>query len=206
MSGFKKFIVIFVVLLAVAAIAVGTVFAIEFTKGGTTGLQTFYVKYNGKRYFTDNNTAELKYSDDGAKIEVKYLSNTVTPSKLNGYTVEILPYVDHDRDYEFVYGGETYKYTAAAALTESGNFNAAFNIKYYDDYFTIDTTKVLTAESVLSELLGKDIVMSTPPERTANVFVMVITSYNKNATVSIAFHRAYIPAGDIVIDPDKVVL
>ena len=176
-----------IVLLLVAGVG-----AIAYFTGGFTGeFKTFYINVDGNDILSSASGYKASISEP-IVVNVKY---TFAEDGANGYYVKVVPNVLQGKDFDFTVDGEPYSFQAESDLT------AGFNIEYKDDSFTIapkgTLNEVMAAVYPNSEIgdlskLGYD-----------NMFLLVVDSYNGEATVTLAFSIIEGVSG-VEINPDHI--
>ena len=162
-----------------------------FTGGFTSEFKTFYINVDGRDILTSAADYELT-KEKAMKVEVKY---TLSEGSGSGYSVKVIPNALAGKDFDFTVNGEAYSFQAESDLT------AGFDIEYYENYFTIqpkgklnDVMAAVYPNSELSDFGNKGY---------KNMFLLVVESYNKESTVTLAFHIPENVSG-IKVYPDHI--
>lgn len=171
---------------------VGAIGAIAYFTGGfTSEFKTFYVTANGKDVMTSATGYEMTINDP-MTVEVKY---SLADENTSGYTVKVVPNQISGKDFDFTLDGEVYSFQAEKDLTKG------FNIEYSDTSF------VIKPKGSLNEIMGAIYPDYTVGDMTENgyenMFLLVVSSYNGEQSVTIAFTVPDDIAG-VTIDPPKI--
>lgn len=189
--GSKLLTVIFYIALALVILGIAG-FILKLTNGGTDKFKVFYLTDENDGVYGSTDTTKLP-CDKETKFNVNY-----TFEKGKSYSVQVLPNVTDETDFEYTVDGENYKFS------DIQNLDEAFNVKLYDNYFTIrmpmdmrQVMGVLYAERAV-ELPDNIDLMAKP------YFKLSVKSYNEKDEVNITLLRAKIPVEDIEIIPDII--
>ncbi|GHW02805.1 hypothetical protein AGMMS50249_5910 [candidate division SR1 bacterium] len=167
----------YILLLLLLAAVVGVVY--HFTNGFKTEFTTFYVQQGDTMFYDVTDDYPVPFNEE-TRFDVKYTFG-VLDKELSGYSVKIVPNVSGDKDFDFTVDGLYYSYGGETDLT------SAFDLKQYDDYFTLFVDDTMTMKKVLEKLYtGKTVVV---PDNVLNddYFTIVVSSYNGKSTVYINF-------------------
>lgn len=186
-------IVTAIVYIAIILLVLGIVgFILKLTNGGTDEFKLFYLTNENGDVYGSTDSEKV-----ASKAETKFGVN-YTFSDGKDFSVKILPNVTDETDFEYTVGGEPYKFS------EIENLNAAFNVKLYDDYFTIEmpedmsqVMKILYGDEVVEIPDGIDITRKP-------YFKMVVKSYNEKQAITIRLTRAFIHVEGLEIEPDDI--
>lgn len=172
MGAFKKFLLWFLVVL----ILLGGVGVIGyFTNGFTSDFKTFYLSVDGKDVLTTA-SGYVVSKDSPLKVDVKY---TLGGDETQGYSIKIVPNQLPNTDFDFILDGEPYSYHAEKDLT------AGFDIVQEEDSFTVTPKGKLS--DILSAVYPEHTIDKCNQETYKDMFLLVVTSYNGESTVTIAF-------------------
>lgn len=171
-SGFGKVLAwLFVIL-----ILVGSVGAIAYLTGGfKEEVNIFYVVVEDKEVTTTDG-GYLLSKDDTLSVAVKY---RFVAEDTKGYTVKVIPNVLPDKDFDFSLNGEVYSYQAEKDLTKG------FNIQMEEDSFTISPKGNLV--EVMQAIYPGNEVEILGNGAYEDMFLLVITSYDGESSVTISF-------------------
>lgn len=189
--GSKLLTAIFYIALALVILGVAG-FILKLTNGGTDKFKVFYLTDENDSIYGSTDTTKLP-CDNETKFNVNY-----TFEKGKSYSVQVLPNVTDETDFEYKVEGENYKFS------DIQNLNEAFNVKLYDNYFTLQMPEdmrqvmgVLYAEKAV-ELPDNIDLMKSP------YFKLSVQSYNEKDEVNITLLRAKIPVEGIKISPEII--
>ena len=164
------------VILVFAVVAVMGIIA-KFTSGFTSDFKTFYVTVNGKDVMSSSGGYSLSVSEP-MKIDVKYVFGFMMTGNKD-YTVKIVPNKVAGKDFTVYTGEESIEFQSVKDLS------AGFIIKKDEKSFTV-TPKADTLTGVM-----KSIYPETDEDFEnkgyEDMFKVVITSYNGEASVSLYF-------------------
>lgn len=180
------YIAVILVVLGVAG------FILKLTNGGTDKFKVFYLTDENDGVYGSTDTTKLPCNKE-TKFNVKY---TFSDSK--SYSVQVIPNVTDETDFAYTVDGENHRFS------DIQNLNEAFNVKLYDNYFTIrmpedmrQVMDVLYAEGKV-ELPDNIDLMKSP------YFKLSVKSYNEKDEVTVTLIRAKIPVEGIEIVPDII--
>lgn len=162
-----------------------------FTGGFTSEFKTFYINVGGRDILTSAADYEV-LKGKPLKVEVKY---TLSDDTTSGYSVKVIPNALAGKDFDFLIDGETYSFQAESDLT------AGFNIEYSENHFTIEPKGTLN--EVMAAVYPNSELSDFGNQGYKNMFLLVVESYNKESTVTLAF---YIPenVSGIKVYPDHI--
>lgn len=171
-----KFLTYILLLLSIVGI-VG--FCAVFTNGFTDEFKTFYV-VNGETYLiSDTNNFEL-LADKENRFEVKYTFGITNNNAKQGYSVKIIPSVTDETNFNFTVDGENHTFADEQDLT------AAFDIKLYENYFTLYLPSEVTLQEVIQILYSDKTVVAPNNKFIEKKYCkLVVTSYNENLVLNI---------------------
>lgn len=178
--------------LLLAVIAVFGIIA-HFTGGFTTDFKTFYVTVNGKDVMSSNGGYSVTPSEP-ITVDVKY-TFAFANDENKGFSVKVVPNKTIGEDFYYTAGGETHSFYEETDLTN------AFEIMQGETSFTIKP-KGATLTETLQAFYGKD-VSDCENHGYADMFTVVVTSYNGEASVKL---HISIPGGVSGIKLDKTTI
>ena len=188
----NKFITALFYIALVLVIAGIAGFVLKLTNGGTDTFKFFYLTNEKGDVYGSTDKVRLACNKE-TKFSVQY---TFSDSK--GYSVQVLPNITDETEFDYTVDGEAYKFSDIKDVTD------AFKVKQYDDYFTVQmpedmsqVMKVLYAEKEVELPEGIDL-MNKP------YFKLVAKSYNEKDEVKIMLTRAIIHVDGLEIDPEDV--
>lgn len=188
----NKFITALFYIALVLVIAGIAGFVLKLTNGGTDTFKFFYLTNEKGDVYGSTDKVRLACNKE-TKFSVQY---TFSDSK--GYSVQVLPNVTDETEFDYTVDGEDYKFSDIKDL------NDAFKVKQYDDYFTVQmpedmsqVMKVLYAEKEVELPEGIDLINKP-------YFKLVAKSYNEKDEVTIMLTRAIIHVDGLEIDPEDV--
>ncbi len=183
----------YVIILLIIALVIG--FFAFFTNGFTEDYKSFYVVINGERILSYKDGYYLEKTSPPLEVEVKYALASVGDKK-SGYSVSVLPNADYE--FDFTVDGDTMSFCA------EDDYSAGFNIVKSENSFTISPKGSLL--TILQTLYpDKEIEFDYDSlDKTANMFTLVITSYNGKDSVDIGFRVLRMPI-EIYIDPEEII-
>jgi len=175
------YVAIFLVVIAVFG------FFVHFTNGFTSDFSTFYVICNGKEVL--NSAGGFAMNEERPlEIEVKYTFGLVSDES-SGYSVRVVPNIKSPEDFTFYMNGEPYSFQGTKDLTQG------FIIEEKENSFTIKPKGSLT--KILSSVYNNGEIESCDDKAYTDMFMLVITSYNGERAVNIAFSLSTITGIDI---------
>ena len=181
----------YLLILLAAAVVIG-VFA-HFTDGFTSDFKTFYVSANGK----DVMNAAGGYTvtrERPLQIDVKYTFGALGQS-VSGYSVKIVPHRVADRDFTYTVGGAVKSFQSEPDLT------AGFEITRQASSFTV-LPKGDTLTEVLGAVYGQS-VSDCEECAYADMFTLVVSSYDGEATVRVHFTLTGSVSG-VILDSEVI--
>ena len=167
-------VVSYIAILLVIVAVIG-VFA-YFTNGFTSDFKTFYVSVNGKDVMTSQSGYVVTPSEP-LKVDVKY-TFAFNQSETKGYSVKIVPNKT-DEDFDFTVDGETHYFGDEKDLSNG------FIIDKQEKSFTV-TPKGSTPLEILQAIYSESEV-SCESKGYNDMFTLIITSYNGEASVKLNF-------------------
>jgi hypothetical protein len=148
-----------------------------FTNGFTSDFKTFYVECDGKQVLADSSGFEAT-KDEPLTVDVKYTFSSLN-KEVSGYSVKVVPNVVQGKDFDFTLDGSAYSFQAEDDLT------AGFEIVQKDTSFTVkpkgginDIMKAVYPTYEVGDCRGKAY---------ENMFSLIVTSYNGEASVKLNF-------------------
>lgn len=185
------YIIIVVAVLAVLLLVGG--FIARYTNNFTSDFKTFYVEYGGKTITSDKTDIEFVRSEPN-RINVGYSLGFLNKEKGN-YSVEVLPNVTDETDFDYSVNGKNYKFSEITDFTEY------YKIEKYDDYFTF--TMWDDIDGILDMMYNGDNVAGVPDLNGKNLLKLVIYNEDKTAKINIGF-KLISHATSIIISPDNI--
>lgn len=167
-------VVSYIVILLVIVAVIG-VFA-YFTNGFTSDFKTFYVSVNGKDVMTSSSGYVIT-PQEPLSVDVKY-TFAFNQSETKGYSVKIVPNKT-DEDFDFTVDGETHYFGDEKDLSNG------FIIDKQEKSFTV-TPKGSTPLEILQAIYPENEV-SCKSKGYNDMFTLIITSYNGEASVKLNF-------------------
>ena len=167
-------VVSYIVILLVIVAVIG-VFA-YFTNGFTSDFKTFYVSVNGKDVMTSSSGYVIT-PQEPLSVDVKY-TFAFNQSETKGYSVKIVPNKT-DEDFDFSVDGETHYFGDEKDLSNG------FVIDKQEKSFTV-TPKGSTPLEILKAIYPESEV-SCENKGYNDMFTLIITSYNGEASVKLNF-------------------
>ena len=167
-------VVSYIVILLVIVAVIG-VFA-YFTNGFTSDFKTFYVSVNGKDVMTSSSGYVIT-PQEPLSVDVKY-TFAFNQSETKGYSVKIVPNKT-DEDFDFTVDGETHYFGDEKDLSNG------FIIDKQEKSFTV-TPKGSTPLEILQAIYSESEV-SCESKGYNDMFTLIITSYNGEASVKLNF-------------------
>jgi len=184
-------VVSYIVILLVIVAVIG-VFA-YFTNGFTSDFKTFYVSVNGKDVMTSGSGYVIT-PQEPLSVDVKY-TFAFNQSETKGYSVKIVPNKT-DEDFDFSVDGETHYFGDEKDLSNG------FIIDKQEKSFTV-TPKGSTPLEILQAIYPESDV-SCESKGYNDMFTLIITSYNGEASVKLNFTIAGKVVG-VVLDREVIV-
>lgn len=153
-------------------------FVAYFTNGFKSDFKTFYITVDGK---------DIMESDGGYKvskgkpleIKVKYVFSGATNQKKE-YSVKVVPNTIDGRDFTFSDGKEEKSFQSVEDIT------SGFDIKKTENGFTV-SPKGNALEEVLKSVYPNGKFDNVNEKGYENMFTLVVTSYDGNASVKLNF-------------------
>ena len=167
-------VVSYIVILLVIVAVIG-VFA-YFTNGFTSDFKTFYVSVNGKDVMTSGNGYVVTPSEP-LKVDVKY-TFAFNKNKTKGYSVKIVPNKT-DEDFDFSVDGETHYFGGEKDLSNG------FIIDKQEKSFTV--TPIGSTPLEILQAIYPESEVSCESKGYNDMFTLIITSYNAEASVKLNF-------------------
>ena len=167
-------VVSYIVILLVIVAVIG-VFA-YFTNGFTSDFKTFYVSVNGKDVMTSSSGYVIT-PQEPLSVDVKY-TFAFNQSETKGYSVKIVPNKT-DENFDFSVDGETHYFGDEKDLSNG------FIIDKQEKSFTV-TPKGSTPLEILQAIYPESDV-SCESKGYNDMFTLIITSYNGEASVKLNF-------------------
>lgn len=191
MTKTTKIITYIAIVLAVITV-IGVV--AHFTNGFTSDFKTFYVTVDGKDVMTSAGGYRVTTSKP-LEVDVKYTFGALNNKVDKGYSLKIIPNNIPDKDFTYTVDGEMKYFQSETDLSDG------FEIDKGEKSFRIKPKGETIAE-VLSAVYGKSITDCESKGYT-NMFTIIVTSYNGEASVKLDFSLAIRVAG-ITLDKEAI--
>ena len=191
MTKTTKIITYIAIVLAVITV-IGVV--AHFTNGFTSDFKTFYVTVDGKDVMTSAGGYRVTTSKP-LEVDVKYTFGALNNKVDKDYSLKIIPNNIPDKDFTYTVDGEMKYFQSETDLSDG------FEIDKGEKSFKIKP-KGETISEVLSAVYGKSITDCESKGYT-NMFTVIVTSYNGEASVKLDFSLAIRVAG-IALDKEAI--
>lgn len=191
MTKTTKIITYIAIVLAVITV-IGVV--AHFTNGFTSDFKTFYVTVDGKDVMTSAGGYRVTTSKP-LEVDVKYTFGALNNKVDKDYSLKIIPNNIPDKDFTYTVDGEMKYFQSETDLSDG------FEIDKGEKSFRIKP-KGETISEVLSAVYGKSITDCESKGYT-NMFTIIVTSYNGEASVKLDFSLAIRVAG-ITLDKEAI--
>lgn len=191
MTKTTKIITYIAIVLAVITV-IGVV--AHFTNGFTSDFKTFYVTVGGKDVMTSAGGYRVTTSKP-LEVDVKYTFGALNNKVDKDYSLKIIPNNIPDEDFTYTVDGERKSFQSETNLSDG------FEIDKGEKSFTIKP-KGETISEVLSAVYGKSITDCESKGYT-DMFTVIVTSYNGEASVKLDFSLAIRVAG-ITLDREAI--
>lgn len=191
MTKTTKIITYIAIVLAVITV-IGVV--AHFTNGFTSDFKTFYVTVDGKDVMTSAGGYRVTTSKP-LEVDVKYTFGALNNKVDKGYSLKIIPNNIPDKNFTYTVDGEMKYFQSETDLSDG------FEIDKGEKSFRIKP-KGETISEVLSAVYGKSITDCESKGYT-NMFTVIVTSYNGEASVKLDFSLAIRVAG-ITLDKEAI--
>ncbi len=177
-------------------LAVITVIGIvaHFTNGFTSDFKTFYVTVDGKDVMTSAGGYRVTTSKP-LEVDVKYTFGALNNKVDKDYSLKIIPNNIPDKDFTYTVDGEKKYFQSETDLSDG------FEIDKGEKSFRIKPKGETIAE-VLSAVYGKS-VTDCESKGYTDMFTVIVTSYNGEASVKLDFSLAIRVAG-ITLDKEAI--
>lgn len=166
----------------------------HFTNGFTSDFKTFYVTVDGKDVMTSAGGYRVTTSKP-LEVDVKYTFGALNNKVDKDYSLKIIPNNIPDKDFTYTVDGEMKYFQSETDLSDG------FEIDKGEKSFRIKP-KGETISEVLSAVYGKSITDCESKGYT-NMFTVIVTSYNGEASVKLDFSLAIRVAG-ITLDKEAI--
>jgi len=166
-----SYIVIVLVLIAVCGLLA------YFTNGFTSDFKTFYVECGGQQVLNTTDGFEMT-KDEPLTVDVKYTFGAVN-KEISGYSVKVVPNQVSGKDFDFTLDGAAYSFQAEDDMT------AGFDIEQGETSFTVKPKGGIN--DILKAVYPNYEVSDVRDKVYENMFTLVVTSYNGEATVKLNF-------------------
>lgn len=191
MTKTTKIITYIAIVLAVITV-IGVV--AHFTNGFTSDFKTFYVTVDGKDVMTSAGGYRVTTSKP-LEVDVKYTFGALNNKVDKDYSLKIIPNNIPDKDFTYTVDGEMKYFQSETDLSDG------FEIDKGEKSFRIKP-KGETISEVLSAVYGKSITDCESKGYT-NMFTVIVTSYNGEASVKLNFSLAIRVTG-ITLDKEAI--
>ena len=191
MTKTTKIITYIAIVLAVITV-IGVV--AHFTNGFTSDFKTFYVTVDGKDVMTSAGGYRVTTSKP-LEVDVKYTFGALNNKVDKDYSLKIIPKNIPDKDFTYTVDGEMKYFQSETDLSEG------FEIDKGEKSFRIKPKGETIAE-VLSAVYGKE-VTDCENKGYTDMFTIIVTSYNGEASVKLDFSLAIRVAG-IALDKEAI--
>lgn len=191
MTKTTKIITYIAIVLAVITV-IGVV--AHFTNGFTSDFKTFYVTVDGKDVMTSAGGYRVTTSKP-LEVDVKYTFGALNNKVDKGYSLKIIPNNIPDKDFTYTVDGEMKYFQSETDLSDG------FEIDKGEKSFRIKPKGETIAE-VLSAVYGKS-VTDCENKGYTDMFTIIVTSYNGEASVKLNFSLAIRVAG-ITLDKEAI--
>ncbi|MDD3831655.1 MAG: hypothetical protein PHW00_03240 [Clostridia bacterium] len=148
-----------------------------FTNGFTSDFKTFYVESNGKQVLSTSDGFEMTTTDP-MKVDVKYTFGALN-NEVSGYSVKVVPNAISGKDFDLVLDG------AAYSFQDEDDMTAGFIIEQEETSFTI--TPKGGINDILQAVYPTYEIGDARAYAYENMFTLVVTSYNGEASVKLNF-------------------
>ena len=165
------------ILLVLAIITVIGVVA-HFTNGFTSDFKTFYVTVDGKDVMTSSGGYKVTV-EKPLQVDVKYTFDAFNKNETKDYSVKIIPNKIENSDFTYTVDGESKSFQSETDLT------SAFEIDKGEKSFTVKP-KGKSLTEVLTAFYGTE-VTDCENKGYTDMFTIVVTSYNGEASVKLNF-------------------
>ena len=191
MTKTTKIITYIAIVLAVITV-IGVV--AHFTNGFTSDFKTFYVTVDGKDVMTSAGGYRVTTSKP-LEVDVKYTFGALNNKVDKDYSLKIIPNNIPDKDFTYTVDGEMKYFQSETDLSDG------FEIDKGEKSFRIKPKGETIAE-VLSAVYGKE-VTDCENKGYTDMFTVIVTSYNGEASVKLDFSLAIRVAG-ITLDKEAI--
>lgn len=191
MTKTTKIITYIAIVLAVITV-IGVV--AHFTNGFTSDFKTFYVTVDGKDVMTSAGGYRVTTSKP-LEVDVKYTFGALNNKVDKGYSLKIIPNNIPDKDFSYTVDGEMKYFQSETDLSDG------FEIDKGGKSFRIKPKGETIAE-VLSAVYGKS-VTDCENKGYTDMFTIIVTSYNGEASVKLNFSLASRVTG-ITLDKEAI--
>ena len=191
MTKTTKIITYIAIVLAVITV-IGVV--AHFTNGFTSDFKTFYVTVDEKDVMTSAGGYRVTTSKP-LEVDVKYTFGALNNKVDKDYSLKIIPNNIPDKDFTYTVDGEIKYFQSETDLSEG------FEIDKGEKSFRIKPKGETIAE-VLSAVYGKE-VTDCENKGYTDMFTIIVTSYNGEASVKLDFSLAIRVAG-ITLDKEAI--
>jgi len=176
-QGTKKIgkFISYIVIVSILIAACG--FLAYFTNGFTSDFKTFYVECGGQQVLSLGNGFEMT-KEEPLTVEVKYTFGAVNKG-ISGYSVKVVPNQINGKDFDFTLNGDAYSFQAEDDMT------AGFDIEQSKTSFTVKPKGGIN--DILKAVYPNYEVSDVRDKAYEDMFTLVVTSYNGEASVKLNF-------------------
>mgnify|MGYP001041720556 CR=1 FL=1 len=140
---------------------------------------SFYVEYNGERYFSSVNEADLSFkTDDTYTFNVKSLTGENVD-----YSVSVLSNGEHN--FTFICNGEFYDFYVVDNA-ENNVYSNVFSLQKSADKFSITLPKDFSVEQAIEAKFGGDVELQSELQ-SVSYFVIVVSAGNDMLNLFFSF-------------------
>lgn len=193
-NSFLKVISYLLLVLVLVAVIGAVAF---FTNGFSDDFKTFYAVIDDTYVMTTAGGYSLSV-DNPLTVDVKYTFDALSAEK-KGYSLAVVPNVDYEADFDFFVNDLAYSFSAESSLI------AGFDIEYEESSFKIAPKGSI--EDILSAVYPDDTVTVNKGsiDFTKDLFKLVITSYDGEASVYVTFGIRDYNVQSISLDKTEIV-
>lgn len=191
-QGNASRVISYIVLILIITLTCGML--AYFTNGFTSEFKTFYVSMGDKDILTQAGGYAVT-KDSPLEIDVKYTFGVLN-KEVSGYSVKVVPNLETEEDFTFTVDGEEHSFKQEADLTKG------FDIAYEEKSFSIKPKGGLT--EVLQAVYDGREISYCDSESKADMFTLIVTSYNGESNVKINFYIANKVSG-VTLDKEVIV-
>lgn len=165
----------YILILLVIVALVG--FAAFYTDGFTSSFKTFYV-VQGDLTIMERKAVFFPNNED-LRFDVKYTFGFLNKQELKDYDVKVVPDITDKNDFDFTVDDLFYTYS------DEKDFTGVFDIKQYEDYFTVNIRDYKYLADVLSAQYSGKVVYAPEIPISLGYLTLIVTSYDGKSSVYI---------------------